>query len=87
MTDNKQIVKQMIQFNKAAFDSSFTTMTMLYEQNEKMIENFFAQASWLPEEGKTALSDWMSAYRTGCNDFKKLMDENYAKVEAYFDVD
>jgi hypothetical protein len=27
----------------------------------------------------------MSAYRTGCNDFKKLVDENYAKVGAYFE--
>lgn len=85
MMDNKQIAKQMIQFNKSALDNSFSAMTMVYEQNEKMIEAFFTQASWLPQEGKNAIKEWMSAYRTGCNDFKKLMDDNYAKVEAYFD--
>ena len=85
MTDNKQIAKQMIQFNKTALDNSFSAMTMVYEQNEKMIEAFFNQATWLPQEGKHAIKEWMSAYRTGCNDFKKLMDDNYAKVEAYFD--
>ena len=26
----------------------------------------------------------MSAYRNGCNDFNKLVDDNYAKVEEYF---
>ena len=85
--DNKQIAKQMIKFNKTAFDNSFSAMTMVYEQNEKMLETFLNQATWLPEEGKKAISDWMAAYRNGCSDFKKMVDENYAKVEAYFDKD
>ena len=83
--DQKAIAKQMIQFNKTAFDNSFSAMTMVYEQSEKMAETFLAQATWMPQEGQKAIKDWMSAYRTGCGDFKKLVDENYAKVEAYFD--
>lgn len=83
--DNLQIAKQMINFNKTAFDNSFSAMTMVYEQNEKMVETFLSQAAWMPEEGKKAIKDWLAAYRTGCNDFKKMVDENYAKVEAYFD--
>ena len=84
MMDQKQIAKQMIQFNKTALDSSFSAMTMVYEQNAKMFETFLAQAPGLPEEGKKAIQDWMSAYNTACNDFKKQVDENYAKVEEYF---
>ena len=83
--DNKQIAKQMIQFNKTAFDNSFNAMTMVYDQSERMLETFLNQGAWLPEEGKKAIQDWMSAYRTGCSDFKKQVDENYAKVEEYFD--
>ena len=82
--DQKQIAKQMIQFNKTAFDSSFSGMTMVYEQNEKMVETFLTQASGVPEEGKKAIKDWMSSYRTGCADFKKQVDDNYAKVEKSF---
>lgn len=82
--DQKQIAKQMIQFNKTAFDSSFNAMSMVYEQNETMFETFLTQATGLPEEGKKAIKDWMSAYRTGCNDFKKQVDDNYAKVDEYF---
>jgi len=84
MMDNTQLAKQMIQFNKAVFDNSFRAMTMVVEQNEKMFETFFTQATWLPEEGREAIKNWVSAYRTGCNDFKKLMDDNYAKVETFF---
>jgi len=82
--DQKQIARQMIQFNKTAFDSSFNAMTMVYEQNEKMFETFLTQTPGLPEEGKKAIKDWLSTYRTGCNDFKKQVDDNYAKVEEYF---
>ncbi len=82
--DQKQIAKQMIQFNKTAFDSSFNAMSMVYEQNETMFDTFLAQATGLPEEGKKTIKDWMSSYRTGCNDFKKQVDDNYAKVDEYF---
>ena len=85
--DNKQIAKQMIQFNKTAFDSSFSAMTMVYEQNEKMVDTFLAQTPGLPEEGKKVIKNWISAYRTGCNDFKKQVDDNYSKVEAYFETE
>ncbi|MEJ2134050.1 MAG: hypothetical protein P8X86_02245 [Desulfofustis sp.] len=83
--DNQQIAKQMIKFNKTAFDNSFSTMTMVYEQNEKMVETFLSQATWMPAEGKKAIEDWLAAYRKGCDDFRKMVDENYAKVEDYFD--
>ena len=81
--DNKQITKQMIQFNKTAFDNSISTMTMVCEQNEKIVDTFLAQATWMPEEGKKAIKDWMAAYRTGCNELKKLGDDSYAQVEDY----
>jgi polyhydroxyalkanoate synthesis regulator phasin len=82
--DQKQIAKQMIQFNKTAFDNSFNAMTVVYQQNEKMVDTFLQQATWLPEEGKKAINDWMAAYKKGCEDFKNLVDENYQKVEDYF---
>jgi hypothetical protein len=82
--DQKQIARQMIQFNKTAFDNSFNAMKMVYEQNEKMVGAFLEQAAWLPADGKKAIGDWMAAYKTGSDDFKKLVDENYQKVEDFF---
>jgi len=84
MMDQKQMAKQMVQFNKTAFDNSFKAMTLVYEQNEKMLEAFLAQATWMPEEGRKALKDWMESYKKGCQDFKRMVDENYERVETYF---
>ena len=82
--DNLKIAKQMIEFNKTAFDNSFKAIEMVYEQNEKMFETFLNQATWMPENSKQAIKDWLKAYRDGCNHYKKLVDESYTKVEAYF---
>jgi polyhydroxyalkanoate synthesis regulator phasin len=81
--DQKDMVKQMVNFNKAAFDNSFNAMVMLQEQTEKMVNTFLEQATWLPEDGKKVINDWVQAYKTGCDDFKKAVDENFKKVEDF----
>jgi hypothetical protein len=82
--DQKSIAKQMIQFNKTAMDNSFKAINMAYEQNEKIAGMFLAQATWLPEEGKNAIKDWMATYKSGCDNFKSLVDDSYAKVDTFF---
>ena len=82
--DQKEILKQMVAFNKTAFDNSFKTMVMLQEQNEAMVNTFLGQATWLPEEGKKAIADWVKTYRKGRDDFKKVVDESFKKVEDFF---
>lgn len=82
--DEKQIFKQMIDFNKAAFDNAFNAMVMLQEQTEKVTTTLLDQATWLPDEGKKAVNDWIQAYRKGRDDFKKTVDENFEKVDDFF---
>ncbi len=84
MMDQKAIFKQMVDFNKATFDNSFSAMGMVQEQAERMLNMSLEQATWLPEEGKKAIDEWIKAYKKGREDFKKTVDENFAKVEAFF---
>ena len=81
--DPKQIAKQMIQFNKTAFDTTFNAMTVLQEQTEKMMGMYLEQAPLLPAEGKKAINDWLKTYKKGREDFKTAVDENYKKVEDF----
>jgi hypothetical protein len=82
--DQKLIAKQMIQFNNTEIENSFNTMMMAYKQNEKIAGEFLDKAAWLPEEGKKAIRNWMTNYKTGCEYFKSLVDESYEKVECFF---
>ena len=78
------MLKQMLDFNKTAFDNSFNAMLTIQEQNAKMVNTFLEQATWMPEEGKKVIRDWVDAYKKGCQDFKKAADANYKKVDQYF---
>ena len=82
--DPKQIMRQAIQFNKTAFDNTFAAMTVLQEQTERMITKFMDQAPLLPEAGKDAINEWLKAYKEGCEDCKKAVDESYKKLEEFF---
>jgi hypothetical protein len=82
--DQKQIAKQMMEFNKAAFDNTFNAMTILQDQTEKLVFQFMEKASWFPEDGKKAVNDWVNAYKKGREDFKASADESYKKVADYF---
>mgnify|MGYP001768313877 CR=1 FL=1 len=82
--DPKQIAKQMIMFNKTAFDNNFRAMQALQEQTERLVGRFWEKTPMFPEEGKKAIADWMTAYKKGCEDFKTVVDENFVKVEDFF---
>ena len=79
------IAKQMMDFNRTAFENTFGAMCMLQEQSEKMVNSFVEQAEWMPGEGKKAICDMAAMMRKSCVEFKKTMDENFGKVEAYFE--
>ncbi|MCP4020231.1 MAG: hypothetical protein GY729_00175 [Desulfobacteraceae bacterium] len=82
--EQKVILKQMIDFNKTAFDNTFSTMTMVQDQTEKAFSSMIDQNPWLPEDGKKVMQSWVDSYKKSCDEFKKLTDENFSKVETYF---
>ena len=82
--DPNLMLKQMLEFNKTAFDNSFNAMLTIQEQNAKMVNTFLEQAAWMPEDGKKVIRNWIEAYKKGCEDFKNAADENYKKVDDYF---
>ena len=79
-----KIAKQMVEFQKATFDNSFNAMAMVQEQAERMLNMGLDQANWLPEEGKKAVDAWIKSYKKGREDFKKIVDDNFTRVEQFF---
>lgn len=77
-----QTLKQIFDFNKNTFDNSFNAMMNIGEQNEKMFRSFMDQ-TWMPEEGKKVILEWVDIYRKGWVDFKKAADENYKAMVKY----
>jgi sugar-specific transcriptional regulator TrmB len=83
--DQKHLFKQIIDFQKATFDNSFKALATLQEQGETMINASLNQAEWLPAEGKKAITEWLEAYKKARTEFKNTVDNNYKKVQEFFD--
>ena len=64
--DPKQIAKQIVDFNKTAFDNSFEAMSVIQDQTEKMVNAMMEQTAFFPEEGKKAVT-------TGLKHIKKAV--------------
>lgn len=83
MMQPKELLKQMVIFNKAAFENSFNTMLMLQEQMERMSRVYVDQATGISAETKNAVNEWTLLYKKGLTDFKVMIDENFKKVESF----
>ena len=82
--DQKQMTKQIMDFNKTAFDNTFNSVSILQDQAEKLIYRFLEKAPWFPEDGKKVINEWVKTYKKGREDFKAYADENYKKAMEYF---
>ena len=74
----------MIDFQKATFDNTFTAVTMLQDQTERMVNTVIDQATWLPEESRRVIDEMVGAYKKGRTDFKGVVDENFEKMTDLF---
>ena len=78
MMQPKQLLKQMVDFNKAAFENSFNTMLMLQEQTERMSRVYVDQATGISAETKNAVNEWTQLYKKGLTDFKAMIDHRFS---------
>jgi polyhydroxyalkanoate synthesis regulator phasin len=79
-----EMLKQMLDFNKKAYESGLKNLSMCQEQMEKMIDLYIDQTVVMPEQGKKAAKELASMYKKGFDDFKTLMDTYYSNLGKIF---
>ena len=84
--ETEKFAKQMINFQKATFDNTFTAVTMLQDQAERMINTMLEQTTWLPEESRRVIDEMVGTYKKGRVDFKGVVDENFVKLTDLFEA-
>jgi hypothetical protein len=81
-----QTMMQIMEFNKNTFDNTYNAMMNIGEQNEKMLRSFM-ERSWISEERRKVILEWVDIYRKGWVDLKKAADENYKTAVKYMDTE
>ncbi|MFB3924779.1 MAG: hypothetical protein ACE14T_01905 [Syntrophales bacterium] len=79
-----KLAKDMLDFYKMSFDNTYNSFLLIQEQMEKMLNMQLDQTAGFPEEGKKVITDWVKAYKKGCDDFKSAVDESFKRAESYF---
>ncbi|NTW77980.1 MAG: hypothetical protein HGB33_09485 [Syntrophaceae bacterium] len=82
--DPKKIARQIIAFNKSCFDNNFNAMSTFQEQTARFVNKLLEKVPMFPEEGKKAYTEWLKNYKKGCDEFKNKMDENFKKMEDFY---
>ncbi|MGP8153109.1 MAG: hypothetical protein ACLQBQ_03040 [Smithella sp.] len=73
--------KLMIDYNKEIFETYFNSVVMLQEQMNKALDNMLKQTTWIPEQTKSFINEWIAIYKNVTFDFKESVDQNYSKIK------
>jgi hypothetical protein len=76
--------RQMIDFQKTTFDNTYNTIVKIQDQAEKMTYDALGQLPWVPEEGKKALDQSVKMFKNAREDYKKVVNDGFAKMEELF---
>ena len=71
--DIQMIAKQMLDMQRTAFDNTFSTITMLQDQGERILNTFLEQSPLLPNEGKVAFENWIQLCKKARDEYKKTI--------------
>ena len=82
--DASKITKQMIDFQKMSFENWFKTVSLVQDQTVSAMDNMLDQASWLPEDGRNAIQNWMGAAQDERDRFKGYVDSGFVSLEKTF---
>ncbi|MFO7751444.1 MAG: hypothetical protein R6V54_15275 [Desulfobacteraceae bacterium] len=75
-TAQNKLLKQMVDFQKSAIDSSYHSMAALQEQGKKMVDLSMEKTPWFPDKGKKIMAEWSALFQKNSSDFKALIDKN-----------
>jgi hypothetical protein len=81
--DPGQTGRQMLDFNRTAFENSFSAMCTLQDQAEKVFNAYVEQSPWFPKELARLTADWIKSYKQGRDQFKETADANFRKIDEF----
>ncbi len=79
--DTVHMAKQTLSFQKTIFTNSYNAMVLAQDQTEKMLNSYIEKLPWATDEGKKSLTTSVEMSKKARDDFKKAVDEGYAKFE------
>ncbi len=81
--NKRQMTKDLVIFQKAAFDNACYALSLWQDQTARLVRCFLEKAPWFAEDGKEIIAEWVMRYKQNRGAFKAYADANYRKAIAY----
>ncbi len=79
--ETAQVAKQVVEFQRSAFDSSFNAVAAVQDQTETLVNNWVGQFPWVTEDGRKQMAEVFEMTRKGRDEFRKAVEEGYTRLE------
>jgi uncharacterized protein (DUF608 family) len=83
MTTYNQMAKQVIEFQKSSFSGIFDAMATLQDNTVDAVDTMLDQTTWLPEDGRKAIQEWVDVCQKERDRFKSYVDDSFNGLEKY----
>ncbi|MGA3117522.1 MAG: hypothetical protein ABSF90_24185 [Syntrophobacteraceae bacterium] len=80
MNQQFKMLKPMIDMQRASAEGMLNSLTVMWDQTAI----FFDGATWLPEEGRKQLRQWVDINKKACEGLKSALDSGYSNLEKFF---
>jgi hypothetical protein len=80
---DSKMIRQILDFNRKAFDDSFKAIVAVQEHTEKMMRVFWEKSTFIPVESQQVVGDWVDAYKNGLDELKTNVDNRFKLIEDY----
>ena len=74
-----------VEFQKKSILSTLDGIERLQSKTEERVQKFTQDSSYLPDEGKVVVEEWIALAQKSRHDFKESTDKSYGLLLQYFD--
>jgi alcohol dehydrogenase class IV len=80
---NNDVLKKVLEFNKAAFENAYTTIAAAQGEAKKATEQLLEKISFIPEEGKAYTLKYFEATKEAGEKFRQAVLKGHEQIETY----
>jgi hypothetical protein len=81
----EKLAKQMIGFQKTAFNHTFDIVMAVRDQSEKITCSWCEKNGILPDQSKKVMLEWGHVIKQSLEEYKKVINDGFNTIETCFD--
>ena len=82
MFEATKMPEEMVKFLRNYWDNQLKTIETVESQTDKLVQMLFEQSDAVRSEGKQLFKQWTEMVKQSQVQYKKMMEENLAKMES-----